>query len=263
MSDSIEVRSKKATHRSPSYPFFNLEAAVDKIRRVYENERRSATTPSVIAQCLGYRHTDGPGGRTISCLRQYGLLEQVADNWKVSDAAFNILHLPDDDSERTRLLKAAATKPALYRQLREDYPEALPSDATLKANLVRREFNPDVLDWVVGEFRATMEFAKVYDGVKDGAEVVSAALVSPSIDLHIDPAPRSVNQKLYEYAFAGYGRAELRIVGEYTLEDIADLESLLKTTINSLKRSINAQQSEKEIPPMLRENRSPLNTPAR
>jgi hypothetical protein len=51
----------------------------------------------------------------------------------------------------------------------------------------------------------------------------------------IQPA---VAQKAYQFAFAGEGKAELRITGEYTAEDIDDLDSLLKTTLNGLRRSL-------------------------
>src|SRR5580700_9799405 len=120
---------KKATHRSPNYPAFSLAVAITKVKAVYDADKRTPTTPEVIAGHLGYKHTDGPGGRALSCLRQYGLLEESAGLLKVSEAAYKLLVLPEEDAERPVLLKQAALKPSLYRTLHDAFPDGIPSDA--------------------------------------------------------------------------------------------------------------------------------------
>ncbi len=54
-------------------------------------------------------------------------------------------------------------RPNLYRSLHEEYPDGIPSDSTLRSNLVRRGFNPESIDGVIADFKSTMELAKVYD----------------------------------------------------------------------------------------------------
>src|ERR1700733_7037457 len=112
---------KKASHRSPNYPAFDLGTALEKIKLVYAADKRTPTTPEVIVGHLGYKHTDGPGGRALSCIRQFGLLEDAADKLRVSDIAFSLLHLPDEDPSKAQLLKQVALRPNLYRSLHEDY----------------------------------------------------------------------------------------------------------------------------------------------
>jgi hypothetical protein len=234
---------KKAAHRSPNYPAFGLVSALEKIRKIYESEKRTPTTADVIVSHLGYKHTDGPGGRALSCLRQFGLLEEHAGKLRVSDVAFSLLHLPDEDAEKAELLKRAALTPNLYRQLREEFPESAPSDPTLKSNLLRRGFNPDSVDGVIADFNATMEVAKAYDVSGNPPEGQSKMQTPPSASGQIPPPnppapePALSGTKVYAFAFAGAGRAELKVVGEYTIEDLEDLKTHLEVTMRALIRS--------------------------
>jgi hypothetical protein len=239
---------KKAAHRSPNYPAFGLEAAIEKIRTVYDEEKRTPTTPKVIAGHLGYADTDGPGGRSVSCLRQFGLLEDAAGNLKVSDLAFSLLHLPDEDAEKAQLLKQAALKPNLYRQLREDYPDTIPSDSTLKSNLLKRGFNPNSIDGVIADFRGTMEIAKVYDVSHNAGEDKSKMQTTSPVTIpgptantpNNSPLPGFVatGNRIYAMAFEGEGSAALTLSGTYTEEDLDDLKAYLETSLKTLKRSI-------------------------
>jgi hypothetical protein len=42
-------KEKRKVHRSPSYPAFDLAEAIQKVEAVYKAEKRTATTPEVIA----------------------------------------------------------------------------------------------------------------------------------------------------------------------------------------------------------------------
>ena len=137
---------------------------------VYNAEKRTPTTREVIAEHLGYSNTDGPGGRALSGVRQFAFLEDSADKLRVSDIAFSLLHLPDDDPEKPGLLRQVALRPNLYRSLHDEYPDGIPSDSTLRSNLLKRGFNPESIDGVISDFKATMELAKVYDVSDNGAE---------------------------------------------------------------------------------------------
>src|ERR1017187_9284572 len=99
--NAAPTKTKKAAHRSPNYPAFDLTTALAKIRLVYNAEKRTPTTREVIAEHLGYSSTDGPGGRALSCIRQFALLEDAADKLRVSEIGFSLLHLPDEDPSRS------------------------------------------------------------------------------------------------------------------------------------------------------------------
>lgn len=249
MAESNGTPTKRAAHRSPNHPAFSLANALEKIKLVYDKDRRTPTTSAVIVGHLGYKHTDGPGGRALSCLRQYGLLEETAGNWKVSDAAFNILHLPDSDPEKAKLVREAALKPALYRMLRDDYPGGIPSDETLTSNLLRRGFNPLSIDFIIEDFRSTMQFAKVYDGLHTDGEEKSKMLnelLEPITSKTDKPQPFIIDQssgKTYALDFEGTGKAVLTLTGEYTKEDLDDLKSYIDTSLKILHRSLAKKEN--------------------
>ena len=253
MADQVVIPTppKKAGHRSPNYPAFALAIALEKVKLVYDNDRRAPTTLQVIAGHLGYKHTDGPGGRALSCLRQYGLLEESAGLFKVSETAYKLLYLPDEDKDKPLLMKQAALKTNLYRQLHEDYPSQIPSDATLKSNLLHRGFNPDSLDTLIADFRSTMDDAKVYN-VSDYEDVDESIMqtppepaqpMSPTIPRatpHAAPSDAPV-EKSYSLAFEGEGKAVLTLTGAYTTDDLDDLEAYIATTLKILRRSVKKE----------------------
>lgn len=158
MPEAEEQKPKRGVHRSPNYPAFSLREAIEKARAVYDSEKRSFSTPEVIAKLLGYAQAvGGPGGRALSALRQYGLLEESGDKAKISDLAFILVNYPPDSPERIQAIKKAVRKPALFNELLNEYKDSLPSDATLHSNLLRRGFNPSVIDDVLKSFRDTVE----------------------------------------------------------------------------------------------------------
>src|SRR5581483_10255182 len=108
----------------------------------YKGEKRSATTAEVIASHMGYSQANGPGGRAVSALRQYGLIEENSGKYRISDVGYTLAHFDRDSVEWKAAVVEAARRPGLFRELLEEYPDGLPSDATLRNDLLRRGFNP-------------------------------------------------------------------------------------------------------------------------
>ena len=150
---------KRKVHRSPSYPAFDLKTGIEKAKTVYESEKRTATTADVIAKHLGYSEANGPGGRAVSALRQYGLLEENAGKYRVSDLGYTLIHYDKDSSEWLASAAKAATNPTLFRELIAEYPEGLPSDATMRSELLKRGFNPAAIPDVIARFRDSLTLA--------------------------------------------------------------------------------------------------------
>jgi hypothetical protein len=151
------VKPKRATHRSPSYPMFGLKEAIQKAKIVYDNDKRSFTTPDVVAKHLGFsQHIGGPGGRTMSALRQYGLLEESGGKSRISDRAYTLIQFPEGSPERAQALKAAIREPSLFNELLTEFGDGVPSDPALTSNLLKRGFNPEVIPDVIRVFRETI-----------------------------------------------------------------------------------------------------------
>jgi hypothetical protein len=111
-----------------------------------------------------------------------------------------------------------------------------------------RGFNPEAIQGVIEDFKATMDVAKVYDVSENGTEVesimqtptpvppVTEATISPQQDV---PAGFMVTgNRTYAMAFEGEGKAVLTLSGVYTEEDLDDLKSYLDTSLKTLKRSV-------------------------
>jgi hypothetical protein len=152
------VKPKKAMHRSPSYPMFSLKDAIQKAKIVYDNDKRSFTTPDVVAKHLGFaQHIGGPGGRTMSALRQYGLLEESGGKCRISDRAYTLIQFPEGSPERTQAIKSAIREPNLFNELLGEFSDGVPSDPALTSNLLKRGFNPEVIPEVIRVFRETID----------------------------------------------------------------------------------------------------------
>ncbi|MHB1022301.1 MAG: hypothetical protein ACYC46_08415 [Acidobacteriaceae bacterium] len=237
--------TQRKMHRSPNHPFFDLAEAVTKVKIVYENEKRSSTSPEVIVKHLGYGALNGPGGRTLSGLRQYGLLEETSGRYKISDDAFALLHYSQESDQWRAAVRRAALAPTLYHDLYSMFPDLSASDETLRVTLLDKGFNPDVIERALRHFRSTMEFAGLPNGLySDPKDETKMQIPLHSITTTETPDapkfavhPETTTGKSYSFAFAGNGRAELKVIGEYTVEDLEDLKDHLEVTLRGLVRS--------------------------
>jgi hypothetical protein len=242
MAEEIANNTKKV-FRSPNHPAFGLEEAIGKVGLVYEKEKRSLTTPQVIAKHMGYTQTTGPGGRALSGLRQYGLIEDSGGNCKISEIGFAILQYPEGSQERRDALKVAALTPTLFRELMMQYPEGLPSDETLKAALLKRGFNPSAIDDLIDDFRSTMALAGLthvsYNDLAEGNKMPNPNLETVA-KFSGSGIPVSGVQT-YSFALSPETRAELTLKGAVTPDDLDLLRDHIELTIKALARKVKNQ----------------------
>jgi hypothetical protein len=187
---------------------------------------------------MGYTQTTGPGGRALSGLRQYGLIEESGGHWRISDMGFAILQYPEGSQERRDAIKKAAVNPTLFRELREQYPDGLPSDETLKAALLKRGFNPTAIDDLIADFRSTMALAGLADVSYTDSE---EAAKMPDLAVELSPKPPLagtpiVGVQTYSFALSPDTRAELTFRGAVTPDDLELLRDHIELTIKALAR---------------------------
>ena len=239
-----EEKQKRKIHRSPSYPAFDLNEAITKAKAVYENERRSATTAEVLASHMGYSAAVGPGGRAVSALRQYGLIEETSGKYRLSDIGYRLIHFDHDSDEWRTAVSDAARRPTLFRELLDEYPDGLPSDATLRNDLLRREFNPASIADVVTIFRNTMSLAESGDSVHNGTgeestmqSTQSAPEVARSQSGGQSASRQAASQqqpRSYSFALSPDAKAELIFHGEITEEALTALRDYIDITVRVL-----------------------------
>ena len=148
---------KKSIHRSPGYPMFGLDEAVDKIKILWDKDGKAGAPKEIAVKHLGY---SSPAPRTISALKKFGLIEEKDGRIMVSQRGISIILYPNTDARHIRSLKDAALEPGIYRKLFDRYKDGLPSRETIKAELVGEfEFNPRRVDGFSNDFFSTLEYA--------------------------------------------------------------------------------------------------------
>ena len=177
MSTEHKAGTGRREGRSPSYPAFGLEEAIDKARQLWVAEKKNFAPIPAIQGHWGYKPKTGPGLRAVAALKTFGLLDEEGrgDNRqaKISDLAFKIMIDDRPDSvERAIALKEAALNPPAIKRLWEKYGGNLPSDATLRFVLRDQGFSGVGADELIEVFRNTVEFAKLSesDNITDSSE---------------------------------------------------------------------------------------------
>jgi hypothetical protein len=172
-----------------------LEEALQKARMVYAEDKRAWTSRSVILKHLGFTdENSGPANRTLSALRQYGLVEEKEGQLRVSDRAFSILALSDSSPEKVKRLRESALCPKIFKELWTTYGPELASDETMADFLIhKKEFNPTSTQELVSNFRKTISFAKL---LGDGGIVENNEETGEDHDFQgDDPLPHPSQEK--------------------------------------------------------------------
>ena len=156
----------RSAQRSPAYPAFALPAAIERIRKVWDAQRKHEAHIDAVLNAMGYANKSGPALRAIGALNHYSLIEESGSKddrrIKVSELAQDILHLPDEDPRRKEALKKSALNPTIHATLWERYGTHLPDDAAIKSFLVRdKGYNESVVSDVITNYRTSFEFAKI------------------------------------------------------------------------------------------------------
>jgi hypothetical protein len=158
-----QTTAKKAKPRSPAYPAYPLGKAIELARKLWNTQRKQEAHVDSALKTLGYSARSGTALRTISGLRQYGLIEESGtEKVRLTDLAQDIIHLGESDSKRKKALKEAALLPPIYNSLWERYGGQLPDDAAIRPFLIRdKNYNESAVDDLLRDYRATFELAEL------------------------------------------------------------------------------------------------------
>lgn len=154
----------KAKHRSPNYPVIGLRKAVERATELNAQFHRHLVPIGVAHEHWGYKANSGVGNQVVSALRAFGLIDVQGEGEKrqirLSDAGFKIV---ENHKDRADLLKSAAMGPTLYAEIWKAYgQDGLPPDDVLRHYLkFDRNFNPDAIETVIGQFRDSIAFSNL------------------------------------------------------------------------------------------------------
>lgn len=157
-------KDKRSRMRSPNYPAIGLEEAVGKIEALYKQDLLVASPKDAALKHMGFEKAHGEAGRVLATLKSFGLIEEINDRIKLTQRGINIVVREAGDAQRADALRDASISPEIYRQLLKEYRDSLPSDVTLKSELIAvRKFNPNAVDGFIRDFRGTLKFAGLSD----------------------------------------------------------------------------------------------------
>jgi hypothetical protein len=152
--------------RSPSYPSIGLPEAISLARRIYDKASMYPYEQDVLAEFLGYDTGSSWLGLRLSALTKYGLAEIIPGNASRGKAcvltamAETLVTWNPASDEYKSALRQAALRPPIYNDLWTQFGPDLPTNREMAAYLVdERRFNPNVINTLLADFRATAECA--------------------------------------------------------------------------------------------------------
>lgn len=155
--------------KSPRAPSMGLEEALARALAAYDKDRTHPAPTEVVAQHLGYKSANnGSALAAIASLRYYGLLERPKEGMLAVSKAVETYKFTPDESHRSALLVKFLRTPQLFDELLQQYKSALPSDATIRYELITRGFLPGPAEVCAAVFRKSVEFAGYFNTVANG-----------------------------------------------------------------------------------------------
>ena len=137
--DSLPLQVKTTRAKSPNAPSYSLQDCLEDTRKVFRIENQVSTSRESIAEHITLAPQSGPFNRKLSSLRQYGLLEAIGKDLRVSDLFIRIEHA-SGETERCRALREALGRPTVFQRLLSQYEQTgLPSDINLTNQLIIKQ----------------------------------------------------------------------------------------------------------------------------
>jgi hypothetical protein len=184
------VADKKARHRSPNYPAIGLRAAIEKVRLLYDADKRAGAPIDAALRHMGFSTKHGQALAVLSALRKFGLVDESSGRIVPTQRAVDLLNFPDQDTRKIRAIRDAALSPEIYRELYEQYKSTgIPSEETLRAELIAdKGFNPNAVEDFIRDFKETLIFAGIMDAVGLSLSAEDASEMSDSVQTSVQTA---------------------------------------------------------------------------
>lgn len=172
----IQTAAKKSSKgRSPSYPATPLSTAVQRAKVLYDIERRNPAPIKAIQEHWGFKANTGPANLAVAALKKYGLIADSGSGQArvahLTQLGYDVVNHPDEGARHAAIVKAALNPP-IHRAVWERYSaEGLPSDATLRYDLVNnRGFTETGATEFIAQFRKTVAFANLVGATSVGLD---------------------------------------------------------------------------------------------
>lgn len=157
MADSIETRKK-----SPRAPTIALDEALDRTLKIYDKDRLHAIPTEIAAKHMGYANANnGAALQCLASLRYYGLLERPRDGFVAVSKDVEAYKFAPSEDMRKAFLRRFVSTPPLFAELLDRAQAGMPSDESLRYDLIQRGFIPGSATTVGTAFKRSVEFSDV------------------------------------------------------------------------------------------------------
>ena len=248
----------KGRHRSPNYPAIGLKEAVDKIGKLYKADGLAPSLKAAALGHMGFEKPAGDGARVLSALKSFGLVQEVDGRVKLTQRGIDIVVRPEDDPLRMNAVREAALGPQIYKDLLKECAGRLPSDATLKAELIAvKKFNPNAVEYFIKDLKATLDFSGLSDSgvlelkseeeTEDGGSSPKDRLPGAELPSKAKPRlsrlnPPSENPNMREDVFSlAEGDVTFQWPTPLSADSIQDLRDWLKIVERKIARSMTTE----------------------
>jgi len=253
-------KTKAKRFRSPPYPAFDLEKAVERCELLFDKAHHHEVGVNVIMEAWDMESSGGKVWRHAAALLQYCLLSDSGSGrtrkFKLTDVARRLIQDKDATSEkRKKALEVAALHPMIHEELFSHYGIAKGlSDSVLKTYLTidRAEngeypYSPSAADDVINTYRATLAYAGFSNSdVIDDTEAYKvgdtgqsvppnpgenefpeATVVEQPESIRKEPPPKRGGDNIPPFTVYQVGN-RLQITADVDAEGLKKLEILLK-----------------------------------
>jgi hypothetical protein len=247
------MNEKKARKRSPVYPVISLEEAISKVKELYNKEGKNLVSRDVAVKSMGYKSISGRTLQILSSLWQYKLIDRSTGMIRISDDAFTIIEAPDNTPDKNEAIVRAALAPIVFQEIRDQYPDHLPSDDNIGWFLKKEGFAGTAPKIIIQAFKDTISFAHIYEKDYNAGDKKE----EPPIDVFkgfFEPVtgaktpPKGQNMITDTFTLEE-GRVTLQYPTELSPTSFDDLKSWTELQLRKIKRCVkggNAQEEPKE-----------------
>lgn len=150
--------------KSPRAPSISLDDAIEKISRIYDKDRCHAAPLDGVAQHIGFKNANnGSALSAIASLKYYGLLDRPKEGMGAVSKEYEAFRFAPTEEIKRELMTKWLKAPPVFAELLDKYPSGLPSDTTLKFELIQRGFAPVAADSCLQVFRKSVDYARYFE----------------------------------------------------------------------------------------------------
>jgi hypothetical protein len=158
------MSTKSRKPRSPATPSRSLEDCLEDVKKIYGDWSHGTFTKSEIASSLGVSAGTGPFNARLFSLKEFGLLDQDGDQYKVSSGFMTLSSTAPDDARFKQTALAAIRHSKTFKELLDEAGNKLPSPSALAHRLeTQKRFNADRAKSTAAVLGKSLRFAGVLD----------------------------------------------------------------------------------------------------